>query len=228
MKKISMLAAVFGVIIAAAMAASATSVDLGLNAGKLHSLRNVSFDFAADGANEDDAISIPEPGKPVSVIVSGAIADTVPSGENKSLEAHLDWRIKVAIAYSETARQFAVKRNLIKLLREGTIEEKHGFVYNNKEGYKFPVRFAAKSVPQICAKEHTERECINREVCRNVGHVGAIVCYIGSAGNQICGVGATVWELVCSIVPECSDVPICDEWVDAPHVYGTDSNGNYR
>lgn len=223
MKKGNILIAVFAVIVVAASAASAAS-----NAGRLHSLRSVNFNSNADGYNGDDSLSIPEPGKPVSVIVSEAIADSGSGSEKPAFEENLDWRIKVAIVFSETAKQYGVKRNLIKLLREGTIEEKHGFVYNNGEGYKFPVRFAEKSVPQICAKEHTERECINREVCRNVGHVGAIVCYIGSAGNQICGVGATVWELVCSIVPECTDVPICDEWVDAPHVNGTDSNGNYR
>ena len=69
-----------------------------------------------------------------------------------------------------------------------------------------------KEIP-ICLQWTTQRECINRRICRIV--CSAIGAGAGSAiGNGVgaaIGVGASsqICQEVCDIVPECSNIRVC-------------------
>ena len=155
-----------------------------------NSLRAVSFDTANSAYTAREAIAIPEPGNPQV------------SGDNKeALAVKLDWSIKTGIEYCELHKQFILKNKLIKLLQNGTFDEKYKFVYDIGE----------KSYRLNCLASHQEQVCIDREVCKNVCVAGGVVCYIASGGNKICGPGAAVCSLVCSMVPQCTMVTVCDQ-----------------
>lgn len=164
-------------------------------------LRTVSFDTANSSYVEREAIAIPEPGKPEVLKVSGdAIASSY--GSNKEeLIVKLDWSIKTGIEYCELHKQFILKNKLIRLLRNGTFDEKYEFVYNTGE----------KSCRLNCLASHKEEVCIDREVCKNVCTAGGVVCWIASGGNTVCGPGAAVCTLVCAIVPKCTTITVCDQ-----------------
>jgi hypothetical protein len=190
--------------------AVATVVGLGLgfvhaeeidfDGKKTNALRTVSFDTANSSYMRKEEIAIPQPGKPEVVTVSGdAIAS---SGINKEyLTIKLDWSIKTGIEYCEIHKQFVLKNELIRLLQNGTFAEKYEFVYTT----------GRKSRRLNCLASHKEEVCIDREVCKNVCTAGGVVCYVASGGNTLCGPGAAVCSLVCTMVPKCTTVTVCDQ-----------------
>jgi hypothetical protein len=227
----TILITIFAITMLLVPGAKAAQAGTGLAAAALNTFRSVNFDSAGDSDNGSDSISVPEPGKPALIIASDAMLDPVSSSDKVAIGKDLDWHIKLAISYSAKSGQINVKNNLIKLLYKGTLEEKYAFVYSNGQKYQFPDRFVTRNTSQqICVSSHNEHVCNNKEVCKTVCAAGAVVCYAvtlpSGLPSQVCGPGAAVCNLVCAVVPDCSDVNVCDEWVDPPHQNGTDSNGN--
>jgi len=207
--------------------ATADIVFAGFNEKESGILRNISFEIKS-GADQDAALTVPEPGLPALYNNTTAIL----LGSNKGdLASNPDWFIKAAIAYSEGNRKFEIRDSLIKLLRKGTPEEKSAFVYHKDGEYMFPERLVSRNfVPQICASSHQEQQCHNQLVCNIVcdAAAGAIGSGAGPAAGAAIGAGAAVCHEVCKNVPNCSNITVCDQWVDAPQTHGTDSHGHWE
>ncbi len=215
----NMLIAVFAVM-SIVSGIGAAYADENFTAGAMGSLRNVSFDTASGDHAGVECQVVPEPGK------------LVPAADDSiGMENNLNRVIKVAIVYSETTGPVSIKPDLIKLLQKGTLEEKYAFVYNKGGSYEFPARFVTRNyVPQVCVSSHKEQECHNQLVCNIVcdAAAGAAAAGSGPAAGAVIGGGAAVCHKVCESVPNCSDITVCDQWVDSPQNHGTDSHGNWE
>lgn len=186
--------------------------------------------FSMPEAFSDIEYNIPVPKREVKYDIENNTQSTY-KGVTKEM---LDNSIKSAIEDCKKNKFNILENNFNNLLKIGTVKEKQEFVYGSNKNYSFPKRIVklegeknklnilefvrVGGCHETCVASHTEQQCSNRQVCHNVCHAGQIVCHmVGVVGgipplHQVCSAGAPVCHLVCEIIPECSNVTICDEW----------------
>jgi hypothetical protein len=177
------------------------------------------------------------PAVPVPTPVKSDLRDAIGEADE------VNHSIGTAIKDCEKKGYGTLKTQFEKLLTQGLPQEKLDFVYNTKKTYKIPSRAifgaetadAAQSMANAskssgaCVASHTEQICIDRNVCHTVCTAGQLVCYAVPGGAPYCGPGAAVCNLVCAIVPECTNSTVCDNWQPYPNTQNGDSiddNGN--
>ncbi|OGR66611.1 MAG: hypothetical protein A2X31_04635 [Elusimicrobia bacterium GWB2_63_22] len=131
--------------------------------------------------------------------------------------ASMDETIGYAINYANNHRKFVISASAARLLKEGTPEQKLDFIsVTEGSDYDFPWN-ADKSASSRCGcvRWGTTQTCVDKNDCKTVCTAGQVTCHIASyvAGTPqwVCGAGAAVCNLVCTVVPVCTSTPICLE-----------------
>ena len=189
MKKLMMAAAaVVGLGIGSVHAAE---MRVNFDGQETGALRAVSFDAVNMSHAEGDGVSVPEPGKPETSIVSDD-ADSSYGTNKEALKVKLDWSIKSAIEYCEKNNLKALKNSFSEMLAHGTVKEKYGFVNNPEAKYVFQnkniksttltnaISQSKGGVPS-CESWGTQKVCISKQTWAKVCTAGDLVCVAGSA-----------------------------------------------
>ena len=218
MKKIGI--AVFSLMFIAVAYVGAQSVEVDFNGENTVKNGQAMEKFSIPEAFADIEYNIPAPKRDVKFDIESNTQSTY-NGVTKEM---LDNSIKTAIRHSERNKFNILEENFQKLLKNGTMEEKYNFVYDNKKSYDFPkriVEFTAventfsqtKGATRICVGWSSKEVCVDKKTWAKVCSASTLVCVVLTLGKApVCTGLAAACTFVAVWTPECVNVPYCTQW----------------
>lgn len=217
MKRTSILIAMFAVIAAAPAAKAQVDFEGNSIKNKIPSLRTIVTELTTNISDNNKALNIAEP-QPQAYNLE-VVASEIKKADNS---------IKSATEYCKNNNLPIMENNFKNLLAYGTPEEKRESLkkheiparislMNNPKKHSGDTFLAArtrgtqKGVNPVCMKWDTQQICVDKEKCDNVCDASALVC-VAMGGNGACAVWGPACHIVCRIIKDCQDWPVCVEW----------------